>query len=242
MLKGFLKKQIRFETWKEGKGTMTTTTVDKAIETLAQSVSETNQAVVEDFVEAQKRAIDFTRGAIEQGINVLRENIEDSRALTKKFVEEGQMPQDVVQVVLDVAASAREHNAHYATQILEDGAKLLSSQIKSARRLAQTGIDQSQRYQQAYRSLFYSTIDGWLDFLTIPFSFAQDALEATESIALRGVDSAASITKQGVETVQEAAQRAASAFEQASNEAAHAAEEAQKSAHQPKQTASKAAK
>ena len=221
---------------------MATTTEDKAIETLAQSMRETNQAVAENVVEAQKRAIDFTRGAIEQGINVLRENIEDSSALTKKFVEEGQMPQDVVQVVLDVAASARERNAKYAAQLLEDGAKLLRSQIKSARQLAQTAIDQSQRRQQAYRSLFFSTIDSSLDLLTIPFSFAQDALEATESIALRGVDSAASVTKQGLETVQEVAQRAASAVEQVSNEAAHDAEEAQKIAHQPKQTASKAAK
>jgi hypothetical protein len=221
---------------------MTTTTVGEAIETLAQSVSETNQAVTENFVEAQKRAIDFTRGAIEQGVNVLRENVEDARTLTKKFVEDGQVPQDVVQVALDIAASARERNAQYATQILEDGAKLLRSQIKSARQLAQTAIDQSQRHQQAYRELFFSTIESSLDLLTIPFSFAQDALEATESIALRGVDSAASVTKQGLETAQEVAQRGASAFEQVSNEAAHAAEEAQKIAHQPKQTAHKAAK
>lgn len=221
---------------------MATTTEDKAIETLAQSMRETNQAVAENFVEAQKRAIDFTRGAVEQGVTVLRENIEDSLALTRKIAEEGQMPQDFVQATLDVASSARERSAHYAEQVLEDGSKLLRSQIKSARQLAQTAIDQSRRSQQAYRSFLFSTIDSSLDLLAIPFTFAQNALEATESIALRGVDSAASVTKQGLETVQEAAQRVTSALEQASDEAAHAAEEAQKTAHQSKQTAPKAAK
>lgn len=221
---------------------MTTTTVDKAIEKMAQSVSETNQVVTENLVEAQKRAVDFTRTAVEHGVNMLRENMEDSLALTRKIVEEGQVPQDFAQVALDAATSARERNAHYAEQLLEDGAKLLRSQIRSARQVAQTAIDQSQRRQQAYRSLFISTIDSSLDLLKIPFSFAQNALEAAESIALRSVDSAASVTKQSMETVQEVAQSATSALEQASNEVAHVAEVAQKTTHQPKQAASKAAK
>jgi hypothetical protein len=221
---------------------MATTTVDKAIEALAQSMRETNQAVAENFVEAQKHAIDFTRDAIEQGVNVLRENMKESRALTEKLVEERQKPQDVVQAALDIAASARERNAQYATQILEDGAKMLRSQIKSARQLAQTAIDQSQRRQEAYRSLFFNAIDSSLDLMTIPFSYAKDALEAAESIALRGVDSATRVTKQGLDTVQEAAQHAASAIEQASNKATRAAEEAQKIVPQPKQAAPKATK
>jgi hypothetical protein len=221
---------------------MATTTEDKAVETLAQSMRETSQAVVENFVEAQKRAVDFSRGAVEHGVTVLRENVEDSLALTRKFVEERQVPQDFVQATLDTATAARERSAHYAEQMLEDGAKLLKSQIKSARQVAQIALDQSKRSQQAYRSLLFSAIDSSLDLLTIPFTFAQNALDATESIALRGVDSAASVTKQGLGTAQEAAQRATSALEQASNEAAHAVEEAQKAAHQPKQAASKAAK
>lgn len=221
---------------------MASTTVDKAVETLAQSVSETNQAIVENFVEAQKRAIDFTKGAVEQGINVWREDLEDARALTGKIGQEGQGPQDYVQAALDVATSARERGVHYAEQMLDDGAKLLRSQIKSASHLAQTAIDQSQRWQQAYRTFLFSAIDSSLDLMKVPFSFAQNALEATEAVALRSVDSATSATKQGLEAVQEVAQRATSAVEQASNEAAHAVEETQKSAHQPKQAAPKAAK
>jgi hypothetical protein len=221
---------------------MASATVDKAVETLAQSVSETNEAVVENVVEAQKRAIDFTKGAVEQGINVWRENLEDARALTGKIGQEGQGPQDYVQATLDVATSARERGVHYAGQMLDDGAKLLRSQIRSTRQVAQIALDQSQRWQQAYRTFLFSAIDSSLDLMKVPFTFAQNALEATEAVALRSVDSATSATKQGLEAAQELADRAMSAVEQASNEAAHAAEAAQKSAHQAKPAAPKAAK
>lgn len=218
---------------------MATTTVDKAIETLAQSMLETNQAVAENFVEAQKRTIEFAEDAIEQGINVLRENLEGSSALAKQLIEERQKPQDAMQAALDTAASAWKRRAQYAEHMLEDGSEMLKGQINSARSLAQTAIDQSQRRQEAYRSLFFGTIDSSLDLLTTPYAYAKRVLETTESIALRSVDAATRVTKQGLETVQQAAQRTASAVEQATDQAA---EETHKSTPQAKQAAPKTTK
>ena len=218
---------------------MATHTVDKAIEDLAQSSYEINQAGAEGLVEAQKRTVEFAKEAIEQGIAVLRDDVEVVRSLVSELTENPQRPQDVWQAVLDTTASAQERHIRYTGDVLESGANMLREQIGGARSLAQTVVDQAQRQQQALRTLVFGTIDGFLDIWNIPFAYAQQGLETAESIALRGVESASRVAKQGLETVQEATHEAASAVGRATNGTAG---ETSKATHQGKQAAHKAAK
>jgi len=178
--------------------------VNEAAWSLSKSVREVNQAIADSAVAAQERNLKFLQGVFETGVEVLKTQAEDTRALTQELVEQPQKEQGIFQSVADSAVAAQERNVRYTQNVLQSGTELLKSHTESTRTLVQTMIEQTQKQQEAFQMLARESFDAHVEFLYAPFSYYEQTLETAESIARQGVETAQRITRQGIDAAQKA--------------------------------------
>ncbi len=87
--------------------------------------------------------------------------------------------------IVDTAVAAQERNLRYAQSTYENGFEVLKSHIESTRQLRQTLAEQSRRQQQAWQELARLSLDMYLDWLSIPFSYSQRVMEEASEVASR---------------------------------------------------------
>lgn len=91
---------------------------------------------------------------------------------------------DANQAVADTLVGIQDRNMRFAQSLYEDGMNVLTSNAESSSRLMQTLAEQSRRQQEAFATLIRSSVDMYVEFLTMPFSFSRGAFKT----ATRGLE------------------------------------------------------
>jgi hypothetical protein len=180
---------------------------------LTQSLRETNQALAESVVAAQKRNNAFAQQVFENGIELLKSHAEATHGLMGEQAEQANIP-SAFEKFVERTVEAQDRNMRYAQSVVESGTELLKNNMEASRQLAQTLIEQSQKQQEAFQSLAHATLESYMDFFTSPFSYYQQGVETAKSIALQGIETAQRITRQSAETAQKAAQQGMNAAQE----------------------------
>jgi len=201
--------------------------VNDAAWNMVKTTRETNQVVTESAVAAYERNIAFARNTFEDGIEVLKSHAESTRSLVREQAEQWQQKQQIDwQPVFNSAIAAQDRNVHYAQSIVENGAEVLKSHVRSTRDLIQTLAEQSKKQQEVFQTLARESMDAYIDFLFAPFAYYQQAVDTAESIAWQGVETAQKITRQGMEAAQKATRQGVETVHKATRQGQQAAQQA----------------
>jgi len=194
---------------------------------MVKTVRETNQAIAESAVAAYERNMAFAQNTFENGIEVLKSHAENTRTLWREQAEQVQQRQQVDwQPVVNNAIAAQERNVHYAQSVVENGAEVLKSHVRSSRDLMQTLAEQARKQQEAFQTLTRESVDTYVDFLFAPFAYYRQAADTAESIAWQGVETAQKITRQGIDAAHKASRQGVEAAQKATRQGQQAAEKA----------------
>jgi hypothetical protein len=87
--------------------------------------------------------------------------------------------------IVDTAVAAQERNLRYAQSTYENGIEVLKNHTANTRQLWQTLVEQSRRQQEAWLELARLSLDMYLDWLSIPFSYSQRVIEEVDEVASR---------------------------------------------------------
>ena len=189
--------------------------VNEATWNLTESLRETNQAIVESGVEAQKRNLAFAQNTFENGVELLKSHADSTRNLISEQLEQSEKQTVDFQALANSAIAAQERNVRYIQSFVQNGTEVLKSHVNSARTLMQILAEQSQKQQETFQALARESWDTYVDFLFTPFSYYRQAVETAESIARQGVQTAQNISRQGMDAAQRAARQGRNAAEQA---------------------------
>jgi hypothetical protein len=164
--------------------------VSDAAWSLSKSVRESNQAIVDSFVEAQERNMKFAQSVFENEVELLKSHADHTRSFMEEFIGEPEKNQAFFQTMANSAVAAQERNLQFAQNLLENSTELLKLHGESTRTLMQTLVEHTQKQQEAFQALARETWDAYMGFFSSPFSYYQQALETAESIAWQGVETA----------------------------------------------------
>ncbi len=112
--------------------------------------------------------------------------------------------QEVGQTVVESAVAAQGRNIKFAQSTIVNGIGVLKSHAEETRALTQELLKQSQKQSEALQTLAHESLDAYINFLYAPFSYYQQVLETTESIAWQGLETAQRIARSGLEAGQKA--------------------------------------
>jgi len=201
--------------------------VNDATWNIVKTARETNQAITESAVAAYERNIAFAQNTFENGVEVLKNHAESARSLWHEQAEQVQQRQSPDwQPVLNSTIAAQELNVRYAQSVVENGAEVLKTHVRSTRDLMQTLAEQARKQQEAFQTLARESVDAYVDFLFAPFAYYQQAVDTAESIAWQGVETAQKITRQSIDAAQKATRQGAETVQRAARQGQQAAQQA----------------
>jgi len=196
---------------KEGKETiMPDNKFDETTRNAIKTLSETNQTLLSNAVAAQERNIAFSRSILEDGVEVLKRHAESNRALMRELAEQSkkQSAPAALQVLVEKTIQAQERNTQYAQSVFENGINVLKSQAEIAHKMMQDLGQQTQKQQEAFQSLMHESVNAYMDFFRMPFTYYQQALEAAETATRQSLESFQKATQQSLENIQHVTQEA----------------------------------
>jgi hypothetical protein len=100
---------------------------------------------------------------------------------------------DANQALADTLLGVQDRNMRFAQNLYENGLSILNSNTESTSQLIQKWLEQTRRQQEAYSTLVRTSINAYVDFLIMPFSFYRGALNTAE----RGLEGAQRATDRG---------------------------------------------
>lgn len=104
--------------------------------------------------------------------------IEATENLTTSFREANK-------AFVDTAVAVQEHNLRYAQSIYVNGIEVLKNNAESTSQVMQTLVEQSRRQQEAWTELVRLSLNVYLDWLSLPFSYSQRVVKEAAEIASR---------------------------------------------------------
>lgn len=196
--------------------------VNEAAWNLTTSIRETNQAIVDSAVAAQERNVRFAQTTVENGVELLRSHAESTRSLMQEFPEQLQDLQGTFLNMVDSAFAAQQRNMRFAQSTFENSVELLKSHAEGTRNLMQSVVEQSQQQQEVFHTLARESMNAYVDFFRVPFSYYQQALDTVKTATEQGLENAQKATenvqkatRQGLENVQTASRQAQTASKRA---------------------------
>ena len=111
------------------------------------------------------------------------------------------------QAAADHFVAVLDSNLKFAQNLLLLGTEVMASQTKNTRHLMDQWIQQLPKQQKAFHNVMNATLDVYLDFLRIPFSYYQAVANATEAAMQRSTQFAQHETQQAIKAVATASQR-----------------------------------
>lgn len=191
--------------------------IQEATWDLTKTFRESGQTIANSAIAAQERNMRFFQNTVENGIDVLKRNVEDTRNLIGELAEQPQKVGKAYQSISDSAIGAQERNVKFVQNTLENGMEVFKGHAESTRALTEELMKQSQNQLAAFQILAHESLDAYLGFFSTPFSYYKQTLEATEEAASWAVKRAQHVTQQGVEATQKTARQAQKAAEPVSN-------------------------
>ena len=189
--------------------------MQEATGNLTQTFRESGQTIVNSAVAAQERNMRYFQNTLENGIEVLKRNVEDTRSLLGELTEQPQKVERAYQSISDSAIGAQDRNVKFVQNTFENGMEVFKGHAESTRALTEELTKQSQNQLAAFQTLAHESLDAYLGFFSAPFSYYKQALEATEEAASWGMKRAQHVTRQGMEAAQKTARQAQKAAEPA---------------------------
>ena len=187
--------------------------IQEAAGNLTQTFRESGQTIVNSAVAAQERNMRYFQNTLENGIEVLKRNVEDTRSLIGELAEQPQKVERAYQSISDSAIGAQDRNVKFVQNTFENGMEVFKGHAESSRALTEELMKQSQNQLAAFRILAHESLDAYLGFFSAPFSYYKQTLEATEEAASWGMKRAQHVTQQGMEAAQKTARQAQKAAE-----------------------------
>jgi len=187
--------------------------IQEATGNLTQTFRESGQTIVNSAVAAQERNMRYFQNTLENGIEVLKRNVEDTRSLIGELAEQPQKVERAYQSISDSAIGAQDRNVKFVQNTFENGMEVFKGHAESTRALTEELTKQSQNQLAALQTLAHESLDAYLGFFSAPFSYYKQALEATEEAASWGMKRAQHVTQQGMEAAQKTARQAQKAAE-----------------------------
>ena len=195
--RGIVQKRYHVQKERNGK-TLAKNNVLEATQNLTTIVQEASRAIINSAYEARELNLQFTQNTLENGIEVLKSNAEDIRHVIHELEEQAKPQQEVFQTVVNAALAAQERNVKLFQSVLENGTEVLKAHAKSSRDLAQTLTEQSRKQQEALQTVARGSFNTFVDFLTAPFPYLQETLEAAIPAVWQKGESEQHATREGV--------------------------------------------
>ncbi len=172
--------------------TMAENKVQEAALNLTQALSETGQAIANSAVAAQQRNMKYIQSTFEEGIEVLKGNVEGTRSLMGNLEEQPQKLQGALQAITESAVAAQERNTKFVQNAFENGFDVFKNHVESTRALTRELMNQSQKQLAAFQTLAHESVDAYIEFFNAPLSYYD---QTTESLASWGLKTTQHVTK-----------------------------------------------
>jgi hypothetical protein len=111
------------------------------------------------------------------------------------------------QAVADHFVAVQDHNLKFAQQLFLTGTEVIESQVKNTDRLLDLWTQQLPKQQEAFHKMINATLDVYLDFLRLPFSYYQAVMHATAAEAQQAIRLAHHVPQQTFAAVGTATRR-----------------------------------
>src|SRR5579859_4577435 len=109
---------------------MTDSKTNEAALDLIKSLQAANKAIADTAATTQERNLAFVQTVLESGIEVLKNNAEDTRSLIQELASQtSSQPPERLQALIDSTLSAQERNNQFAQKVFESAIEALKSQV-----------------------------------------------------------------------------------------------------------------
>ncbi|MFL5656483.1 MAG: hypothetical protein ACJ8CB_20185 [Ktedonobacteraceae bacterium] len=114
---------------------------------------------------------------------------------------------DTNQAVTDHFVAVQDRNLKFTQNLFLIGIEAMESQAKNERHLMDQWVQQLPKQQEAFHRLMNATLDVYLNFLRVPFSYYQAVVNATGAVTQRSIQFTQHATQQTIEATGTASQR-----------------------------------
>jgi hypothetical protein len=136
------------------------------------------------------------------------------------------------QALANSVVTTLDNNMKFAHSIFLNGLEVLENQTENTRNFTQEWSQQVQRQQEAYQKLASATLNIYMDFLRIPFTFYQQLVDTTGDVARRQLDYTQNAVREAIDTASSAARRTTETTSTAVQHGLDQAQKATRQAHQ----------
>ena len=106
---------------------------------------------------------------------------------------------DTNQAVTDHFVAVQDRNLKFTQNLFLIGIEAMENQAKNDRHLMDQWVQQLPKQQEAFHRLMNATLDVYLNFLRVPFSYYQAVVNATGAVTQRSIPLAQHATQQTIE-------------------------------------------
>jgi dsDNA-specific endonuclease/ATPase MutS2 len=85
---------------------------------------------------------------------------------------------ETYQALLDTALESQQRNVRMAQSVVQSALEEFKGQADSTRSVVELLTQQTQKQQDTFRSLAQASMEAYLDLISTPFSYYQEAVEA----------------------------------------------------------------
>ena len=114
---------------------------------------------------------------------------------------------DTNQAVTDHFVAVQDRNLKFTQNLFLIGIEAMENQAKNERHLMDQWVQQLPKQQEAFHRLMNATLDVYLNFLRVPFSYYQAVVNATGAVTQRSIQFAQHTTQQTIEAAGTDSQR-----------------------------------
>lgn len=87
------------------------------------------------------------------------------------------------QVLIDHAVGVQKRNVRFAQGVAENYAKEIRAQAESNQAVAEEIADRVEKQRGAFQSLVEESVDAYMEFVSAPFSYYKEGLEAAKKVS-----------------------------------------------------------
>jgi len=228
---------------------MTDKKFNDAVTNVTKSLYNSNQAIVETAAAAQERNAKLAQNIAENGVEVLRSQVESTRNVIGELI---QKQQEAWETVTRTATTAQEHNARLVSNGFESGNNVLKSQAENTRTMAEELV---QKQQEAWQVITESVVAAQERNMKFAQGIFENSLQVLQSHAesTRGLmqtlidesrnrqDAYHTLVQASVEAYRSFLSAPVSYFEQAVDVAENATRQGQRVAHKAAENSKQAA-
>jgi uncharacterized protein YukE len=175
--------------------TMPEKKINEAALNVVKTLQEASETIAQSAVAAQERNMKYAQSTIVQGVEMLRNQAENTLALMQTVSEQPEKEQVGFQPVFDRAVAAQEQYLKFTQNTVVNGLEILKSHAESTQALIRDLEERTRKQQEAFQGLVQESAQAYMDYFHTPLAYYRKALDAVEAA-----------TRQGLETFEKASE------------------------------------